>query len=303
MIEDGPEDERKPEAPAPDEAELAPEHHDLPAAALLDPPEAPAPDEPPVEVPPEPAPPEPDDPEPVPSRPVEPPPVEEPPPTPELPEAQISPPPDIPAPPAPAPEIVPVQRRGGVWRRIRRIMALLLIVALIGPPLSVIAYQFIPPPLTWLMVERLVQGQGLTKHWTSLGDIDPSLPNAVIAGEDANFCTHHGFDFQALQAAMRANARHPGKVRGGSTISQQVAKNVFLWPSRDYLRKGLEAYYTVLIEALWGKRRIMEMYLNEVEWGPGTYGAQAAAQRYFNEPASDIDPGEASRLAAILPSR
>ena len=199
-------------------------------------------------------------------------------------------------------EIVARQRRGDVWRTLRRILALVLIIALIGPPLSVVVYKVVPPPFTWLMVERLFQGQGLTKHWTSLSDIDPSLPNAVIAGEDANFCTHHGFDFQAMQAAIRANARHPGKVRGGSTISQQVAKNVFLWPSRDYVRKGLEAYYTVLIEALWGKRRIMEMYLNEVEWGPGTYGAQAAAQRYFNEPASDIDPGEASRLAAILPS-
>jgi monofunctional biosynthetic peptidoglycan transglycosylase len=228
------------------------------------------------------------EPEPVEPAPVEPAPVEE---------AVLPPaPPPVP-PPAPV-----AKRRGGIGRAIRRTVVLLLVAALIGPPLSVLAYRFIPPPFTWLMVERLFQGQGLTKHWASLGDIDPSLPNAVIAGEDANFCTHHGFDFEAMQAAMRANARHPGKVRGGSTISQQVAKNVFLWPSRDYVRKGLEAYYTVLIEALWGKRRIMEMYLNEVEWGPGTYGADAAAHRYFNEPASDIDPGEASRLAAILPS-
>lgn len=285
-----------PEAAAPDPG------HDLPAAALLDPPESEA------EVGPE-APEEHDpaqDPErdPAPDAPIEPA-VESPPPLAETPPEPVPPSPsEAPAsrssipPPAPS----PAKPRGEFGRTVRRAFVLVLIALLVGPPLSVLAYRFIPPPFTWLMVERLVQGEGLVKHWTPLSDIDPSLPNAVIAAEDANFCTHHGFDFEAMRAAMRANARHPGKVRGGSTISQQTAKNVFLWPSRDYLRKGLEAYYTVLIEALWGKRRIMEVYLNEVEWGPGTYGAEAAAQRYFGEDASDIDPGEASRLAAILPS-
>jgi monofunctional biosynthetic peptidoglycan transglycosylase len=175
-------------------------------------------------------------------------------------------------------------------------------LVLLGPPLAVAVYRVLPPPITWLMIERLAQGQGLHKHWVSLDDIDPSLPNAVIAAEDQRFCEHHGFDLQAMQAAMRANARHPGRLRGGSTLSQQTAKNVFLWPGRDYLRKALEAYFTVLIETGWGKRRIMEVYLNVAEWGPGVYGAEAAARRYFDEPAADIDPGEAAHLAAILPS-
>lgn len=189
------------------------------------------------------------------------------------------------------------------WRTVRKAVVFVLIFALVAPPAAVLVYRVAPPPFTWLMVERLFQGHLITKQWVSLDDIDPSLPNAVIAAEDARFCEHHGFDFEAMQKAMADNARHPGgKVRGGSTISQQTAKNVFLWPGRDYVRKGLEAYFTVLIETLWGKRRIMEMYLNVAEWGPGTYGAEAAARRYFGEPATDIDAGEAARLAAILPS-
>jgi monofunctional biosynthetic peptidoglycan transglycosylase len=203
---------------------------------------------------------------------------------------------------APIAEHIPPKRRFRLWRTVRRAVALLLIFTLAGPPVAVLAYRVVPPPITWLMVERLFQGQGLHKRWVSLGDIDPALPNAVIAAEDARFCEHHGFDFEAMQAAMRNNERHPGRIKGGSTISQQTAKNVFLWPGRDYVRKGLEAYFTVLIEAIWGKRRIMEIYLNVVEWGPGTYGAEAAANRYFGEPATDIDPGEAAHLAAILPS-
>jgi len=197
---------------------------------------------------------------------------------------------------------IPPKRKIRWLRALRRALVAVLVFVVIGPPLAVLVYKVVPPPITWLMIERLVQGQGLHKRWTSLDDIDPSLPNAVIAAEDQRFCEHHGFDFQAMQAAMRANERHPGKLRGGSTISQQTAKNVFLWPGRDYVRKGLEAYFTVLIETVWGKRRIMEMYLNVAEWGPGTYGAEAAARRYFDEPATDIDPGEASHLAAILPS-
>jgi monofunctional biosynthetic peptidoglycan transglycosylase len=203
---------------------------------------------------------------------------------------------------SPIVEPVPPKRRFRLWRTVRRAVALVLILVFVGPPLAVLVYRVLPPPITWLMVERAFQGQPIVKRWVSLDDIDPSLPNAVIAGEDARFCEHHGFDFQAMQKAMASNERHPGRLRGGSTISQQTAKNVFLWPGRDYVRKGLEAYFTVLIETLWGKRRIMEMYLNVVEWGPGTYGAEAAARRYFGEPATDIDAGEAARLAAILPS-
>ncbi len=169
------------------------------------------------------------------------------------------------------------------------------------PPALTVVYRVIPPPITILMIERLFQGQGLKKHWRGLSDISPALPQAVIAAEDARFCAHHGFDFEAMRKAALHNERRPGRVRGGSTISQQTAKNVFLWPSRDYVRKGLEAWFTILEEAIWGKRRILETYLNVVEWGPGTYGAEAAAQRYFQKDAKDLSGAEAARLAAILP--
>jgi len=128
-----------------------------------------------------------------------------------------------------------------------------------------------------------------------------TLPRAVIAAEDAKFCQHHGFDFSAMEKALAHNETSE-RIRGGSTISQQTAKNVFLWPERSYLRKGLEAYFTVLIELLWGKKRIMEVYLNSVEWGPGIYGADAAARKNFGVGADRLSPTQAARLAAILPS-
>ena len=210
---------------------------------------------------------------------------------------------------APAPQPAPLRqeaapaptalRKGGGFGRIVLIVVLLAAAA---PPAMTLIYRLVPPPITLLMIERLIQGQGLSKSWRGLPDIAPALPQAVIAAEDARFCEHHGFDFEAMRKAALNNQRRPGKVRGGSTISQQTAKNVFLWPGRDYLRKGLEAGFTVLEEAIWGKRRILEIYLNVVEWGPGTYGAQAAAQRYFHKDARDLSPAEAARLAAILPS-
>jgi len=132
--------------------------------------------------------------------------------------------------------------------------------------------------------------------------MSPALPRAAIAAEDARFCEHHGFDVDAIEKAMRHDDRHPGSIRGGSTISQQTAKNVFLWPERSWARKGLETYFTVLIEAIWGKRRIMEVYLNTVEMGPGLYGVEAASQRYFHESAKQLAPFQAARLIAILPS-
>ena len=175
---------------------------------------------------------------------------------------------------------------------------LLAVVFVLG---QVLLLRVVPPPVTFLMLERLAEGQGLHKSWRPLDHIAPALPLAVVAAEDARFCAHHGFDWAAMQAAAERNA-DGGRVSGGSTLSQQTAKNVFLWPHRDYLRKGLEAGYTALIEALWGKRRILEVYLNVVEWGPGTYGAQAAAQRWFHTDADRLTPAQADRLAAILPS-
>ena len=184
------------------------------------------------------------------------------------------------------------------WGRLLLIVALVAMAALLAP---VAIFRFLPPPVTILMLQRLAEGRGLEKSWRPLSRIAPSLPLAAIAAEDARFCEHRGFDWEAMEAAAERNAKG-GKVRGGSTISQQTAKNVFLWPHRDYVRKGLEAGYTVLIEGLWGKRRIMEVYLNVVEWGPGVYGAEAAARRYFHTSAAQLTPQQSARLAAILPS-
>ena len=185
-------------------------------------------------------------------------------------------------------------------KRGRPILTALLILALL--PLGAVAiHRIVPPPTTLLMVKQAVAGNGLDYKWRGLDDISPRLVEAVIAAEDARFCEHRGFDLKAIEKALDSNARGR-KVRGGSTISQQTAKNVFLWPGRDWARKGLEAGYTVLIEALWGKRRIMEVYLNVAEWAPGVYGAEAAAQRWYGKSAADLSPREAARLAAILPS-
>jgi monofunctional biosynthetic peptidoglycan transglycosylase len=185
---------------------------------------------------------------------------------------------------------------------LRRIIIWVLIVVLAGPPAWVLAYRFVPPPITPLMAIRLTQGKGMDYRWRPLSKISPALVQAAVAGEDARFCEHRGFDVVALQAAMRHNERRPGRIRGGSTISQQTAKNAFLWPGRTFVRKAVEAYFTVLIEALWGKRRIMEVYLNIVEMGPGVYGAQAAAQHYFQVDANQLTNLQASRLAAIFPN-
>ena len=181
-------------------------------------------------------------------------------------------------------------------------LATLVAVAAIGPVIAVVVYRFVPAPITILMVERFFEGHGLDHRWVALGQMSPALPRAAIAAEDARFCEHHGFDVDAIEKAMRHDQRRPGRLRGGSTISQQTAKNVFLWPDRSWVRKGFEAYFTVLIETIWGKRRIMEVYLNTVEMGPGVYGVEAAAQRYFHVSARQLNAVQAARLIAILPS-
>jgi monofunctional biosynthetic peptidoglycan transglycosylase len=163
--------------------------------------------------------------------------------------------------------------------------------------LMVLVYRFVPPPVTWTM---LLDPNGITKDWTALDDIDPDMPRAAIAAEDGKFCTHHGFDVDAIAKAAIHNASG-GRIRGGSTISQQTAKNVFLWQGGGFVRKGLEAWFTILIEAMWGKRRIMEVYLNVAETGIGTYGVQAGAIRYFHHGAGTLTRAEAARIAAVLP--
>jgi monofunctional biosynthetic peptidoglycan transglycosylase len=214
--------------------------------------------------------------------------------------AAPDPPPSPPGPPIVPPPPTPRARRRRSWWV--RLIVWVLVLALVLPPAWVAVYRFAPPPITPLMIIRMSEGKGLDYRWRPLSQISPALVQAAVAAEDQRFCQHNGFDVQAIQKAMAHNQRRPGRVRGGSTISQQTAKNVFLWPSRSYLRKGLEAYFTVLIEAIWGKRRIMEVYLNVVEMGPGLYGAQAAGQRYFGADAAQLTNLEASRLAAIFPN-
>ena len=180
-------------------------------------------------------------------------------------------------------------------------MGLILLVLVAVPVVGVLLFAVVPPTPTILMLQQAAKGQGLDYRWRGLNDISPNLVNAAIAAEDAHFCSHHGFDMEAIQKALDHNAEG-GRMRGGSTISQQTAKNVFLWPSRDWVRKGLEAGYTVLIETVWSKRRIMEVYLNVVEWAPGVYGAQAASRHWFGKDADELTTREAARLAAILPA-
>ena len=192
------------------------------------------------------------------------------------------------------------RKGGGFWGFVRAVFIAGLVVFFIGPVVVVAIYRFVPPPVTFLMVQRAVEGRGFERQWVPMEQISPSLVRAVIAAEDARFCEHHGFDLEAIEKAMAANAAGK-KLRGGSTISQQTAKNIFLWPGRDWVRKGLEAWFTVLIEVGWGKQRIMEVYLNSIEWGPGVYGAEAAAQRNFKIPASKLNATQSARLAAIVP--
>jgi monofunctional glycosyltransferase len=191
--------------------------------------------------------------------------------------------------------------KSGRLRRAARIALYGVIGFIIGSIVVVALYRALPPPGTPLMLVRLVECYGVEKSWRPLDDISPHLIRAAMAGEDARFCRHHGFDWGAIATAWDHYQSGHGRLLGASTISMQTAKNVFLWPGRDWLRKGFEAWFTTLIELAWGKRRIMEVYLNVAEWGPGVYGAEAAAQHYFQKPADALNPGEAVRLAAALP--
>lgn len=171
----------------------------------------------------------------------------------------------------------------------------------------VLLYRFVPVPLTPLMVLRSVESLfdekfvGIEKDWVPLEDISPSVQKAILKAEDYRFFEHNGFDYEAIQKAMKYNQTHKKK-KGASTVSQQTAKNIFLWPSRSWVRKGFEAYFTVLIEAVWPKERIMEVYLNVIELGHGVYGVEAAAQKFFKRSAKNLNPYQASLIAAVLPN-
>ena len=186
--------------------------------------------------------------------------------------------------------------KGGIGRFLLK----LIIYTFLFTLLWVAVYRFVPPPITATMVGDLIDERGVTKDWMSLGEMDRDMVAAAIGAEDGKFCQHGGFDWEAMKKAAERNASG-GRIRGGSTISQQTAKNVFLWQGGGYVRKGMEAYFTFLIEHMWGKRRIMEVYLNVAETGIGTYGANAGAMRYFGHDASSLSPSEAARIAAVLP--
>ena len=187
------------------------------------------------------------------------------------------------------------------WTRALPYLAGFLLVLAFGPLVILLAYRFVPPPLTPLMVIRLFEGEGLSKDWTSLDKITPSLPKLVIAAEDNTFCSHWGFDIEAYQAQLEKSLKGRAS-RGASTLSMQLAKNLFLWPGRSYVRKALEIPLTLYVELVLPKRRIMELYLNVVEFGPGIYGAEAAARAHFNTSAEKLSLQQAAQLAAVLPN-
>lgn len=195
-------------------------------------------------------------------------------------------------------------KHGGGW--FMRLVAAGIVITVIIPVLWVLLYRVVEAPGTLLMARRTSQDVAVTHQPVRLKDISPHLVRAVIAAEDSGFCSHNGFDREAIEKAIDYNERQAkrgsNKRRGASTISQQTAKNLFLWPDRSYVRKGLEVYFTFLIETLWPKKRIMEAYLNAAEFGDGAFGAEAGAQKRFGKSAKDLSRSEAAKLAAILPS-
>jgi monofunctional biosynthetic peptidoglycan transglycosylase len=183
-------------------------------------------------------------------------------------------------------------------RRLARAAAVAALLAAFGPVLALLPLRWIPPPTSAFMLQH----DGPVRYrWVPWREISPHVPVAVVAAEDQKFPQHHGFDFASIASAVSEEERRAGRLRGASTISQQVAKNLFLWPGRSWLRKGLEAWLTLWVEWLWPKRRILEVYLNIAEFGPGVFGVGAASAAYFGEPPARLGPAEAARLATVLP--
>src|SRR5438105_8642061 len=198
-------------------------------------------------------------------------------------------------------KVVPGARSGhALLRWTKRIVLALFVFVVAAPVLLLLAFRAIPVPGTPQMLLSLVTGNGAHYHWRDMDEMAPSLAHAVIASEDQKFCAHHGFDWGSIDSAMR-NYEGGGRLRGASTISQQTARSLFLLPVRSWIRKGLEAWLTVLEEALWPKRRILTVYLNVVDWGHGNFGAEAASRAYFHRSAAALSTRQAARLAAILP--
>ena len=185
-----------------------------------------------------------------------------------------------------------------IWRFIWKTFLILLIAQLI----YIIALKWINPPITLTQLSSWISGEGLKRDYVAYDEMSPQIKLAVISSEDQIFPDHDGFDWKSIEKAMKYNKRKPGRLRGASTISQQTAKNVFLWQGRTKFRKALEAYFTTMIELIWGKRRILEVYLNVIEMGKGIYGVEAASQTYFAKPAKDLARQQAAMIAACLPN-
>lgn len=184
------------------------------------------------------------------------------------------------------------------WIFIKKLIIWLFILQLV----YILLCKWVNPPITLTQVGSLVRGQGLKRDYISYDQMGNNIKLAVMAGEDQLFPDHNGFDIKSIKKAMKYNEKHPNRVRGASTISQQTAKNVFLWQKGGYFRKGLEVYFTFMIETIWSKERILETYLNVAEMGPGIYGVQAAARHYFNKDAANLSRQEAAMIAACLPN-
>ena len=194
-------------------------------------------------------------------------------------------------------------------KKLRAIIRWVLVAFFGSTILAVVALRFLPVYFTPLMFIRCYQqiedGKDLklAHHWVPIERISPDLPRAVMGSEDANFLNHHGFDYKAIESAAKRNREHPEKRKlGASTSSQQTAKNVFLWPGRSWVRKGFEVYFTTLIELMWSKQRIMEVYLNSIEMGDGIYGAEAVAEEHFNTDAKSLSKAQCALIAATLPN-
>ena len=192
------------------------------------------------------------------------------------------------------------RRSHGALQWLKRAVLLLFVLLVPAPALLILAFRALPVPGTPQMLASWLRGNGAHYRWVSMDHIAPALAHAVIASEDQRFCSHHGFDWGSIDSAMRTY-EGGGRLRGASTISQQTARSLFLLPVRSWIRKGLEAWLTVLEEGLWPKRRILAVYLNVVDWGRGNFGADAASRAYFHRPAAALSARQAARLAAILP--
>jgi monofunctional biosynthetic peptidoglycan transglycosylase len=187
-------------------------------------------------------------------------------------------------------------------QRIGRFLWKTFLILFIAQFVYIIILKWINPPFTLTQLSSWISGDGLKRDYVDYDEMSQNIKLAVISSEDQIFPDHNGFDWKSIEKAMKYNKRKPGRIRGASTISQQVAKNVFLWQGRDWIRKGLEVYFTKMIEWIWGKRRILEMYLNVIEMGKGIYGAEAAARSYFKKSAKALTRREAAMIAACLPN-